>query len=123
MVLVIEFPITKLQNKCFSWLGILVPTFDPGVKFLDILYVQTIFWLAFFFSPLLNIIAAIYYLITLYLKIVSFIIMYLFYYADYNSNRFLFVFCLSLVYGMRQNHSRRKKYDQDQMLHFSLYFF
>lgn len=44
------------------------PVFSLETKFLDLLYVQSIFWLSIYFSPFLCIFAPFYYLIKFYLN-------------------------------------------------------
>jgi hypothetical protein len=66
----VAYPIGKMAqryDKCVQ----LQYEFNLALKFLDILYIQTIFWLALFFSPFLCIFAPFYYFLDYYLLLVS----------------------------------------------------
>ena len=45
--------------------------FDMETKFLDLLYIQTVFWLSIYFSPFLGVFAPFFYIVKFYSNLVS----------------------------------------------------
>jgi hypothetical protein len=64
----LAYQLSKLD--CLKFLTFIPFEFDLGIRFLDLLYIQTIFWCSFFFSPMLSVIATFYYFIIFYLRLV-----------------------------------------------------
>lgn len=74
-LLVLAWPFVELigksLSKCSSKLSFLHQPFDLESKFLDLLTVQMIFWLAIYFSPFLSAFAPIFYFVHFYIDLLS----------------------------------------------------
>lgn len=62
--------ISKLLNKYFQIEFFNLP-FDLEAKFLDLLFIQTVFWLSLYFSPFIGVFGPVFYFVKFYTNLVD----------------------------------------------------